>query len=199
MLRRFFVTPLLLLAPVVVFAALVYWREGAFWREMITVELVLRLMGWLFGLIVVEMLVLRWGVIPKWTQAVGDGLYGGTYTPADDAVVAMAEDVRRSADPAKLERLERLVRADSTRTRGWRELAEAQQYVFHKPEQALQTLITAADAVRDKEDCAMLLCRAAYLAGNTLHRQEEADRLYREAARRYPSTVYGRQAAARVE
>jgi len=152
------------------------------------------MLGALAVLVAVEYLFLRYWLLPRWAQNLGERLYAGDYSPQEDKVVAAAEQIRRERDEKLLPQLVTLVQADSSRLRGWRELADVQLNVFHRPEDAIATLLEAEERVSDKEDRALLLYRAAQWTENRLNNPARARELYTLAAKKYPATVYGRRA-----
>ncbi len=160
---------------------------------------ILCLLGALAALALVETLLFRFWILPPLAGELGERVYsGGTYSPAEDALVVLTERIRQEKGLSLLPELEKLVLADARRTRGWQEYAHVLQDVFHDAPAALEVLRRGAVRVGGREDRAMLLCRAAYLAADALHDAELADALYREAAERYPRTTYGRFAAQRT-
>ncbi len=154
-------------------------------------------LAWFLGGLVVfallETVIFKWWILPPLAGELGERVYsGGNYTPAQDALVVLVERIRQEKDRALLPELERLVLADARRTRGWQEYAHVLQDVFADASAALDALRRGAVRVRGREDRAMLLCRAAYLAADALHDSTLSGELYREAAQRYPRTTYGK-------
>lgn len=199
MFRRILFPVFVLLLPPAAFVGGMYWAVAGLSAGGGTGAFVLQLVGGLAVMALLEVVLLRSWVLPAWSQSIGERLYAGSYTPAQDAVVALADEVRKTGDAALLPALGRLVRADPSRLRGWRELADVQLNIFKRPEDAFQTLVEAAGRVGDKEERAMLLYRAAHMAESLPGRADEAQRLYSTAASRYPRTVYGRKAAEKAE
>ncbi len=157
------------------------------------------LLGALAALALVEGVIFKWWILPSVAGELGERVYaGGSYTPAEDALVVLVARIRQEKKRELLPELEKLVLADSRRTRGWQEYAHVLQDVFGDAPAALGVLRRGAACVRGKEDRAMLLCRAAYLAGDALRDAAQARELYSEAAQRYPRTVYGGFAAQRA-
>lgn len=187
---------LLLLLPPAAFVASLYRVNALFDADEIRNGILL-FMGSLTATVIPEFLLLRYVALPRWGQAVGERLYAGSYSPGEDRIVACAETIRRTGDESLLPRLEALVQADPTRMRSWRELADVRLNVFHRTEEAVLTLLEAEKHVRDKEDKALLLYRAAQWTENRLHRSTRAEELYSLLAERYPATVYGSRAAKR--
>lgn len=145
-------------------------------------------------LALLEGLLFRFYLLPQLGESISEHVYGGSYFPADDALACAVARAEKDSTPEALAALAEVVRAQSDRTRGWLELARLQQDAG-KPEAAAETLAEGAAAVREREDCALLLYRAAHLYADALHRPERAAQLCAEAASRYPETVYGRRAA----
>ncbi len=147
----------------------------------------------------VEVALFRWWILPPIAGELSERLYaGGTYSPEGDRLLVLVERIQQERSRRLLPELEKLVQADARRSRGWQELAHVLQDVFADAPAALAVLRRGAERVRDREDRAMLLCRAAYLAAEVLHDAALARELYGEAARRWPRTAYGRMAAQRV-
>lgn len=144
-----------------------------------------------------ESALLRLWVLPVCGRAISERVYEGSYSPEDDPLVALAEHIRHEHDRALLSQLEVLVDRESSRPRAWSELASVLADEFHDYEAALQAFLTGATKVPRKEDRALFLCRAAHLCAAHLQDPTRAAELYAEAARRYPATAYGRQAARR--
>ncbi len=156
-------------------------------------------LGALVVLALVEMALFRWWILPPIAGEIGERLYaGGTYSPAGDALLVLVERIRQEKDRRLLPALEKLVLADARRSRAWQELAHVQQEVFADAPAALATLRRGALRVSGREDRAMLLCRAAYIAADALQDQALARELYSEAASRYPRTAYGKLAAGKL-
>ncbi len=160
---------------------------------------ILCLLGGLALLALVEGLLFKFWILPPLAHTLGERVYaGGNYSPAQDRLLVLVEEVRQQKDRKLLAALEREVQAERRRARAWQELAHVQLECFGDAAAALEVLRRGAEQVPGREDRAMLLCRAAYLATNSLSDAEQARALYREAARRYPRTAYGRFAAGRI-
>ncbi len=156
------------------------------------------LLGGVAALALVEGLLFKFWILPAFAASVGERFYGGSYVPADDALVVLAERIRREKSRELLPELERRVRSDPRRVRGWLEYANVLHEVFADDKNALETLRLGAKKTRAAEDRAMLLCRAAHLASDALRDEPLSRKLYEEAATRYPSTTYGKLAASRL-
>lgn len=156
------------------------------------------LLGSLAVLALLEGLLFRFLLLPAWGQALGERLYGGSYIPADDELARLADRIRSTEDASLLPDMQRIVLRQRKRVRGWLELARLYQDIAHDDKSALQTLLSAVDAVSDREERAMLLYRAGALAANKLHSPAQAAEYFRRAASDFPNTVYGRHAAARA-
>ncbi len=157
------------------------------------------LLGALAALALVEVSLFKFWLLPPLAGELGERVYaGGNYSPAADALLVLVERIRQEKDRSLLPELEKLVRADARRTRGWQEHAHLLQDVFADAPAALDVLRQGATRAGGKEDRAMLLCRAAYLAADALRNPELARELYTEAADRYPRTAYGKLAASKL-
>ncbi len=157
------------------------------------------LLGALVLFVLVETLLLKFWILPPLLNELGERVYaGGSYTPAEDALFVQVERIRETKNPSLLPELEKIVLADVRRTRGWQEYAHVLQDVFADAPGAFEVLRRGAENVSGREDRAMLLCRAAYLASESLHDAASARELYSEAARRYPRTVYGQLASRKL-
>ena len=188
---------LLLLLPLLLFAlGLLYvdarFEEGDVLRAVGSLVLLLALLA------AVEGVILRRIVIPYWGEQVAERIYAGSYVPDEDPLVQLAESVRASGDETRLAKLEKAVRAQGWRYRGWMELAAIQRDVFSNPAAACSALQEGAGAVQDPQDAAMLLYRAAHVARDAMHDATMAESLRRKAAADFPQTVYGRKAAAEL-
>lgn len=156
------------------------------------------LLGSLAALALVEGLIFRLWILPSWGQSLGERLYGGSYMPEDDELAQLSARIRRTEDASLLPDMQRLVRRQRKRARGWLELARLQQDVTHDDEAALRTLLEGADAVPDPEEKAMFLYRAGALAAGKLQSPARAADYFSRAANRHPKTAYGKHAAARA-
>lgn len=189
----------ILLLPVLVFAAVLLLpvREyiGSGDRGVLGIIVFL---ADLAALTVAEGLLFRYWLLPRLGEAVGERVYGGSYVPEEDTLVCLAARIRETRDRGLLPELRALVLAQPGRVRGWTELAHLHQDLFDDPRTALDTLLEAEAHVRNKEERAMLLVRAAQLCEGSLHDPAAAQTYYARAAERYPRTVYGRQAAKRM-
>lgn len=156
------------------------------------------LAGSLLVLAVIETPIFRYFILPGLGETLGEKLYGGTYVPADDALVQLTEEIRRTKNRELMSPLCDMVQGQRRRLRGWLELSRLYQDVFSQPENALETLLDGAEKVSGKEDRALLLYRAAHLCEESLRKPNRAQELYALAAQKYPKTVYGRKAAAKA-
>lgn len=145
-----------------------------------------------------EGLLLKCWLLPLWGQALGERVYGGTYTPDEDALVALSARIRRERASALMPDFEAMVQRDASRLRSWTELADLHALVWGDRSAALQALLRGAEQVAAAEDRAYLLWRAAVFCENHLHDIAEANRLYARAAELYPRTAYGVQAAKKI-
>ena len=122
-------------------------------------------------------------------------LLDALYLPEEDALAQLAERIEREKDAELMPQLVHLVHAQAWRLRGWLELARLQQEVLRDAPAALRTLEKAMQAVREPEDVALLMCRAAGLCEKSLQDEAAARSWRQRAAEQYPDTVYGRKAA----
>lgn len=151
----------------------------------------------LVALAVCEGLLFKLWLLPAWSRSLSERVYSGSYTPDQDALVVLIDRIRQEKDRLLLEDLARLVRQDATRARGWMEWAALLEDEFHDREEALKVLLDGAGHMRRKEDKAMFLYRAAHLCETRMGKVERARELYAEAAKTFPRTAFGQQAAAR--
>lgn len=142
----------------------------------------------------IEGLLFKYWVLPRWGQAISERLYAGNYTPDDDPLVQLAEKIRREKDATLLPELIRMVQQDARRLRSWQELAGIQLLEFAQAEAAVETLLKGAAKVRPTEDRAFLLYRAATTCEKHLQDAARAKKLYEQVARRFPRTAYGKLA-----
>lgn len=188
----------MVLTPLLLFAAVQPLVDALLSKDETRFDGFVLLGAALLVFVTVEGLFCRFLLLPRMGEAIGSKLYAGSYTPADDALVQLLEEVRRSKDAERLPELRAMVRADRSRLRGWLELARLLQDDFSHPEDALETMLEGADCVSGKEDRALLLYRAAQLCEGALRKPERARELREKAAGRYPKTVYGKKAAERL-
>lgn len=186
----------ILLLPVLVFAAVLLLPV----REMIGTEDkgvlgIIVFLADLGGLTLTEALLFRYWLLPRLGEAVGERVYGGSYVPEEDALVRLTARIRETRDRELLPELHAMVLAQPRRVRGWTELAHVYLDLFDDPRAALETLVEGETRVRNKEERAMLLVRAAQLCDNALHDKAAAQEYYARAAEHFPRTVYGKQAA----
>lgn len=186
---------LIVLLPVVCFAGLLLPVRILMGQEGQGSTAIALFLGGLALLALTEGLLFRFWLLPKLGESIGEKVYGGSYIPEEDALVCLVRKVRETRDADLLPTLRAIVEAHPRRVRGWLELARVQQDIFNDPRSALQTLLDGEHRIRDKEECAMLLVRAAQLCENSLHDPAAAREHYAAAAERYPRTVYGKRAA----
>jgi len=156
------------------------------------------LLGCLAALALVEGLIFRLWILPAWGQSLGERLYGGSYLPEEDELAQLSARIRRTEDTSLLPDMQRLVRRQRKRARGWLELARLHQDVTHDDEAALHTLLEGADAVPDPEEKAMFLYRAGALTADKLQSPARAAEYFSRAATQHPQTAYGKHAATRA-
>lgn len=187
------------LLPVACFALLLLPVRELMGRDGQGAHAIALFLGGLAALALAEGLLFRYWLLPRLGDAIGERVYGGSYLPEEDALVCFVARVREEGDRTLLPELERMVRDQSGRLRGWLELARVQQDLFDDARGAVATLREGAEHVSGKEDRALLLVRAAQLCESALSEPTTARELYAEAAKRYPRTVYGRRAAEKAE
>ena len=156
---------------------------------------ILLLLGALLLLAVVEGLLFRYWILPGFSEKLAERLYAGSYLPEDDALARLVERAESEKSAESLALLEAQVRRDGWRLRGWLELARLRQEVQHDAASALAALDEATRSVRDPEDVALLMFRAAHVCEKNLQDSAAARHWFERAAAEYPNTVYGRRAA----
>lgn len=196
MLRRFFQL-LAVLLPLGLFALALQPVQQRLYGGHATQGIILLLVA-LAVLAVLEGLLFRYWILPGWSEKVAERLYAGSYLPEEDALAQLADRIEREKDAALIPQLVCIVHAQAWRLRGWLELARLQQDILHDAPAALSTLEEAMHSVREPEDVALLMCRAAQLCEKSLQDDTAARSWWKRAAEKYPDTVYGRRAAARV-
>lgn len=157
---------------------------------------ILLLLGALVLLAVLEGLLFRYWILPDWSARMAERLYAGSYSREDDALACLVERIEREKNKELMPALERVVRAQSWRTRSWLELARLQQELLQDSRAALQSLEQGASTVKDREDAALLMYRAARLCEQSMHDASAARSWLQKVASVYPDTVYGRRAEA---
>lgn len=194
---RRFLSVIAVLLPLLAFVAAILEVRQLFDQGRGILGLMLML-GSLIVFAFIEGLILRFWLLPAWGNAVSECVYGGSYTPDQDAIVSLAARIRREHNRALLPDLERLVRLDPTRARGWMEWFSLLHEESRDDKGALEALLEGVRCVRDKEDKAMFLYRAARFCEQQLNNPSRAKDLYTEATQRFPRTSYGRQARAKL-
>ncbi len=197
MLRRFF-QMLAVLAPLILFALALQPVQQRLYGGHAT-QGILLLLAALAVLAVLEGLLFRYWILPGWSEKMAERLYAGSYLPEVDALAQLADRIEREKNPELIPQLSLLVHAQAWRLRGWLELARLQQEVLRDAPAALRTLEEAMRAVREPEDVALLMCRAAGLCEKSLQDAAAARCWWQCAAERYPGTVYGRKAATKLQ
>lgn len=189
---------LAVLLPLALFCLWVMSLEGEYaaaegGRDIIVV--VLKALGALALLVILLAVMLRRWLLPLFGQKVSDALYAGTYLPGEDPLVVLVGRIASSSDASLLPELEALIKSDAGRLRGWQELARLQLEVFRDARASRDALLQGVECVRDSQDKALLLYRAAKLSESQLHDEGAARRFYEQAAARFPKTVYGKLSA----
>lgn len=196
MLRRFSQL-LVLLLPLGVFALALPLVQQRLFGGQATSGILLLLVG-LALLALAEGLLFRYWILPGWGDKMAERLYAGSYLPEQDELALLLERVAREKSVDDLPLVEKMVRRQPRRLRGWLELAHLQQELLQDDRAALRTCEVALTHIRDREDAALLLYRAAQLCEKKLHDTAAAARFYERAATQFADTVYGRRAASRV-
>lgn len=160
---------------------------------------ILLLLAALALLSILEGLLFRYWILPGWSEKMAERLYAGSYLPDEDTLAHLADRIEREKNAELVPQLVLLVHAQSWRLRGWLELARLQQEVLQDAPAALSSLEEAIRAIREPEDVALLMFRAARLCEKSLHDETAARCWWQRAAELYPDTVYGRKAASRLQ
>lgn len=192
MLRRLFQL-LVLLLPVGAFALSLGLVEQMMFGGYATKGILLFL-GALAVLVAVELCLFRYWILPGWGEKLAHRLYAGAYLPEQDALAQLVAQMEETKDTSSMPQLQKLVQQQPRRMRGWLELARLQLDLCADASAACATLEAGAAAVRDPEDAALLLYRAARVCQQHLADAEKASGFLRRAATDYPATVYGRRA-----
>ncbi len=186
---------LIVALPMVAF----WWLLQAVAMPLFQVGDALTALGYVFGgvvfLAVWEGAAFRAWVLPFFGRALHASVYGGSYSAADDPLVAAAARIRETADAALLPDMLALVEQEASRARAWTELAALYTDTFHNVPEALQALLQGSERVDSAEDRAMLLYRAAKLRRTRMNDGAGSAELARKAVALYPRTVYGKKAA----
>lgn len=138
----------------------------------------------------------KW-VLPRISDAIANFFYGDSYRASDDELVRLSEQIRETRSEQDLLLLKEYAKKNPRFLRAQTEYASVLKEVFRRPTEAARVYETAGERLRNKQDKALCLYRAACLfaeGGQT----EDAYRLWAKAADRYPKTVYGIEAAKRV-
>lgn len=196
MLRRLFQL-LVVLIPIGLFALALQPAQKLMFGGFAT-KGILVFLGALAVLALVEGLLFRYWILPGWSEKMAERLYAGSYLPEDDALAQLIDRVEAEKDAALMPQLVAMVRKQGWRLRGWLELARLQQELLHDAPAALASLEEAIRAVRDPEDVALLMYRAAHVCEKGLYDDAAARQWLQRAAESYPNTVYGRKAAKEV-
>ena len=196
MLRRLFQLFLVLL-PLGLFA-LVLLEVRELLSQGQTLRCIATFLAALAVLAFLEGLLFRCWILPSWSRALSERFYAGAYTPDQDALASLISRLSGEHDRQLLPELERLVRRDPRRVRGWLEWARLLADEFGEPSRAAEVLLEGVRQVSRREDQAMLLCRAAHLFQTRLKEEKRAEELYACAAQRYPHTSYGKLAQSRL-
>lgn len=140
-------------------------------------------------------LCLRLWVLPFFAKMAQNSIYGSS--PEEDPLVALAARMRSEKNTSLLPELQQAVEKQASRVRAWSELAAVYEELMNDIPEAIRTLLLGAKHVSNKQDCAMLIYRAAHLRATRLNDKKGAQELFAQAASTYPKTVYGKKAAER--
>ncbi len=166
------------------------------WFSLVQSQLgwVATLLGGLLVVSVAEVLIFKMWLLPSWAQAISERIYAGSYVPEDDALVALSQRILTEHRMELVPELEKIVRSDAQRARGWLELARVCSAEQRDTLRAAEYLLEGAETVRNKEDAAMLMWRAYSLLNREEKRQQRAKEIRRSLTEKYPDTSYGRLA-----
>lgn len=139
----------------------------------------------------------KW-VLPRISDAIANFFYGDSYRASDDALVRLSDQIRHTASEEALLRLKEYAEKNPHFLRAQTEYASVLKDVFRRPLDAAKVYETAAARLRGKQDKALFLYRAACLFAEA-SQTEDAQRLWKKTAEEYPQTVYGQEAAKRLE
>lgn len=195
--RRFVAQALLVLAPIAVYA---WWIAVPVQKQLERGDLfhvVLFLLGGLAVLALSEGIIFKKCVLPALARFVSERLYAGSYSTEDDPFACLARKIALENRPDLLPQLAALAEADPLRVRAWLELARLLDELAHDPSQAVECLLQGADAVRRKEDAALLIWRAVTLLEKQPDHASRAGALRERLISLYPGTAYGKLAARR--
>lgn len=155
--------------------------------------------GWVATLFVgmvlfttVEVLIFKLWLLPSWAQAISEQIYAGNYIPEDDPLVALSFKIMEEHRSELIPELEKLVKSDAQRTRGWLELAGVCLTEQQDTLKAAEYLLLGAKTVRNKEDAAMLMWRAYTLLSKDDGKKQRAADICRHLIETYPGTTYSR-------
>lgn len=190
---RIILRTLLLLLPLALFSGGLCWAVAGK-PGLSTVHTLLVVIAAAVVAVCWEVYMLRQWVLPALGDFLARCLYAGHYCSADDELAQLVQRITEEQDRSLLPDLEALVRRHPGRLRGWQELAHLQRTLAADPRAACETLLKGSRAVRNKQDRALLLYRAAMLRAHQLNDRQGACELLRTAADRYPRTTYGRKA-----
>ncbi len=188
---------LVALVPLFLFAGVVRCLS---WLELVHSQLgwTVTLLAGVFVMTVAEVLLFKLWLLPSWAQAISERIYAGNYFPEDDPLVALAHKIMTEHCAEKIPELEKIVKSDSQRTRGWLELARVCLAEQRDTPRAVEHLLDGAKTVHDKEDAAMLMWRAFTLLNRDEKTRQRATEICRTLTENYPGTSYGRLATEKL-
>ncbi len=134
--------------------------------------------------------------LPTISQALIDWLTGQntTYSPEDDELVQILEQIGDSHQQEDLLPLDELCKRKPKRLRHWMEYANLLKTRFRDYEAAIAILNRAYNGVEEAEDKALILYRIAGIYEQELNQQDKAQDYYLQAAARFPHCAYGKLA-----
>lgn len=192
--KSIFLQLILLLTPISAFTA---WLLGPVQQQLHQGRLltgILYMLGGLAVLALVEGLLLKFYMLPRWARTISERLYAGNYIPDDDPLVRLVHSIVVDHHLERIPELERLAQADPRRVRTWQELASIYETLLRQPATAVDALLRGATAVKNPEDAAMLMWRAVSLCKRHPELAEQAPTLRQQLIEQYPHSVYGKLA-----
>lgn len=139
---------------------------------------------------------IKW-ILPRLSDAIANFFYGDGYTASDDEVVRLVAQIRQTHSEKDLILLKRYAEENPRFLRAQTEYASVLKDVFCRPHEAANVYETVAARLRNKQDKALFLYRAACLFDGC-SQTEKAHRLWMKTAELYPETVYGKEAARKM-
>ncbi len=113
------------------------------------------------------------------------------YNSDQDELEQIVKRISASRDAQMMEELEVYCQSNPRRLRAWQEYARLLLELFEDAPAACELLERAVSRVRSKQDKALLLYRAGMICREHRNDEQEAQRFFSEAAKKYPRTTYG--------